>query len=158
MIKVRRLSVGFGYHVVLEHRGVPDPQSPSSLTTLYSCYCHLSEILVSEGARVECGQMIAVTGNTGNSTGPHLHFQIDNQSAPFHPYWPFTEAERIARGLSFADAVSTGLGQENVRRYCVNPLVYIQGFYSGAVGLYGDTASSPYKDAIQECTDKKIFQ
>jgi peptidoglycan hydrolase-like protein with peptidoglycan-binding domain len=39
-------------------------------------YCHLSARRVSSGASVSPGQFIGDTGNTGNSTGPHLHFQI----------------------------------------------------------------------------------
>jgi peptidoglycan hydrolase-like protein with peptidoglycan-binding domain len=39
-------------------------------------YCHLNSRAVGSGARVTPGQYIGDTGNTGNSTGPHLHFQI----------------------------------------------------------------------------------
>nr|WP_269459301.1 M23 family metallopeptidase [Micromonospora echinaurantiaca] len=39
-------------------------------------YCHFSAWSVSNGASVAPGQQLGLTGNTGNSTGPHLHFGI----------------------------------------------------------------------------------
>lgn len=39
-------------------------------------YAHCSKILVNENDSVEIGQEIAKVGSTGNSTGPHLHFEI----------------------------------------------------------------------------------
>ena len=49
-------------------------------------YCHNDELLVSEGDRVEKGQVIARSGNTGRSTGPHLHYQLDLPQGPVDPF------------------------------------------------------------------------
>jgi len=44
--------------------------------TLYIYYAHLSKLLVDTGDNIVVGQPIAISGNTGNTTGPHLHFEI----------------------------------------------------------------------------------
>lgn len=59
---------GYGLMIVLEH----DKESPE----LQSRYAHLSEILVEPGSRVNRGDVIGLVGSTGNSTGPHLHFEM----------------------------------------------------------------------------------
>jgi murein DD-endopeptidase MepM/ murein hydrolase activator NlpD len=59
---------GYGMMVVLRHQ-TDDSQ-------LQSRYAHLSEILVEPGSDVKRGEVIGLVGSTGNSTGPHLHFEM----------------------------------------------------------------------------------
>ncbi len=56
---------GYGLLVVLRHHG--------STHTLYG---HLSELRVKVGDRVQGGQVIALSGHSGNARGPHLHFEV----------------------------------------------------------------------------------
>ena len=52
---------------------------------VYTYYMHLSSLKVSEGQSVKKGQRIALSGNTGISTGPHLHFAIYAGGAYVNP-------------------------------------------------------------------------
>jgi murein DD-endopeptidase MepM/ murein hydrolase activator NlpD len=65
---------GFGLHIVIQHG--------AGLQTLYG---HLSGVDVSSGAMVVTGQLIGAVGSTGNSTGPHLHFEVDQNGVPQDP-------------------------------------------------------------------------
>ena len=50
-----------------------------------SAYCHNSELLVTTGSVVKAGQLVAASGNTGRSTGPHLHYQVELSRTPVDP-------------------------------------------------------------------------
>ncbi len=74
----------YGNLVVVEH--------PDGSTTYYG---HCRDLLVSQGDRVNAGQVLATVGSTGLSTGPHLHFELrDAQGRPQDPM------PRLAAGLS----------------------------------------------------------
>jgi murein DD-endopeptidase MepM/ murein hydrolase activator NlpD len=66
--------VGYGYLVVVDHA--------NGFATYYA---HLSNIYVYEGQAVERGQILGASGNTGWSTGPHLHFEVRYQGVSQNP-------------------------------------------------------------------------
>ncbi len=66
---------GYGNYVLIDHG--------NGFTTLYA---HLSSIFVRTGENVSRGEQIGSAGNTGNSTGPHLHFEVRYQGVAQNPF------------------------------------------------------------------------
>ncbi len=65
---------GYGYAVIIDHGG--------GISTLYG---HNEALAVAEGQTVSQGQVIAYCGSTGNSTGPHCHFEVREGGEPVDP-------------------------------------------------------------------------
>ncbi len=146
-------SGGFGKVVVIKHPNVPDPSNPRNTTTLYSSYAHLSSAYVKKGTVVQKGEQIALSGKTGFASGPHLHFQIDREEAPWHPYWPFTDSEAYKAGLSVTQAINSGFHRERGYAYTVHPMLYVQANYQSNTSSPTLVASS---DAEEKITTRRV--
>ncbi len=87
--RAANIATGYGSHIVLDHDG-----------GVQTVYAHLSRMNVSLGETVREGQLIGYSGNTGNTTGPHLHFEVRRCGKAvdpeefFHPQPSLEEGER----------------------------------------------------------------
>jgi hypothetical protein len=132
VVSVKVDSGGYGKYVTIRHPNVPDADHPGTRTTVFSTYAHLSSQLVAEGQVVRKGEQIGLSGQTGFATGPHLHFQLDRASAPWHPYWLFTTNEAQQKGWSFTQAVDGGLYRERGIEHTLDPMLFAQSYVDGA--------------------------
>lgn len=91
-VKFASIASGYGNLVILEHTG-----------NIETYYAHLESIDVAPGDQVTKGQIIGRVGNTGNSTGPHLHFEIRAPIDPAPHLIPLTEPEAPAESEAPAE-------------------------------------------------------
>lgn len=74
VIKVEDLETGYGKKIEIEH--------DDHYITIYA---HLSQINVKEGQEVEIGEVIGLSGDSGYSTAPHLHYEVIMDGDPVDP-------------------------------------------------------------------------
>ncbi len=102
---VRRDDNSLGLHVIIEHRA-PDGN------VFYSIYGHLATASLKAGEDIPAGETVGTVGMTGNTSGPHLHLQIDRGEAgeAYHSvYWPENLPSR-----------------QQADKYQINPVRFIQ--------------------------------
>lgn len=101
VVRLAKYNGGYGNCIVIRHY--------NNLETLYG---HLSKINVKVGQEVKAGDVIGLGGNTGRSTGPHLHFECRLMYACFDPEWIF-DLETYSIKTSFLRIDKTYFGVES---------------------------------------------
>ncbi|MDQ1344243.1 MAG: Peptidase protein [Patescibacteria group bacterium] len=107
---------------------------------IYSNYAHLSKISVKKGQAVLAADNVGEVGNTGNSYGNHLHFQIDVTDQA-HPYYYST----CAKGMDPMSVVNKGLCRDWLSRNTIDPIAFLE---SGKVAIPG-VADSTVIEAVR---------
>ena len=74
VVELAYFSESYGYNILINHNN-----------GFKTRYAHLSEVKVSKGEKVEQSQVIAISGSTGFSTGPHLHFEVVKDGKRVNP-------------------------------------------------------------------------
>ena len=100
-----------GYYVVLRHRG--------SYSTVYM---HLSKINVKPGQRVKIGSVIARSGNTGISTGPHLHYELRRNGRPIN-----------AMRVNLPKNIDSSVSKQQRQRFANNVKLYKKELYQDSL-------------------------
>ncbi len=74
IVELSYYSQSYGYNVLINHGN-----------NIKTRYAHMSQLNVKVGEKVEQGQIIGLSGNTGDSTGPHLHFELIKNDVKINP-------------------------------------------------------------------------
>ncbi len=87
LVLLSRNQGNYGLSITIQHEN----------NQIQTVYAHNSFLLVKEGERVQKGQIIAFSGSTGHSTGPHLHFEVRYQNIVLNPehYFPDSPIDEL---------------------------------------------------------------
>jgi len=102
-LEPRTDATGYGTHVRLQHAG--------GYMTIYG---HLARFIVKQGEPVDAGQIIGYSDNTGNSTGPHLHFELRLNNVAIDPQ-PLLSGGEPTEELPETPVEATTIGTPAVR-------------------------------------------
>jgi hypothetical protein len=91
---------GYGTHIRIE--------TTDGATKYLAIYGHMQSFSVSIGQQVQVGQEIGLSDNTGNSTGPHLHFELRQNGTPIDPFPLLVKTVAEITGSSSGSGTSAG--------------------------------------------------
>lgn len=175
VVSVRSLTTSYGKHIKIK--------ATVNGSIVYMRYCHLNSFAVSNGERVRAGQLIAYSGSTGNSTGPHLHYEVrnandyyGNASSPtlnprnYLPGSSYTYASDSPAPSnpqpSFGNLVNLGDSFSARIRHCASGKVVTNSNYNGVIGtsmnekiarqIWKFTRNSNGSYKIQSCLNKSF--
>lgn len=119
-------SSGWGNYITIKH-------TLADNTNIYSNYGHLSRRILNKGDTVKLGQILGEVGNTGNSYGNHLHFQIDITNQ-LHPYYYVY----CAKGKNPMTLVNQGECRSYLTNNTIDPIVFLE---TGVINAIPPTAN-----------------
>ena len=122
VVKVKYSNYWFWNHIVIKHDKVNLNWKKQSL---YSSYSHLNTINTKKWKKISIWKIIWTVWNTWTSGWSHLHFQIDLENAPFHPYWPFTWEDARTAWIPFYEWINKWLWKEKALKYTINPMSFL---------------------------------
>ncbi len=128
VVDVENNTSTFGNYILIRHDNVPLPNWKT--WNIFSLYWHLNETYVKPWDKINKWFVIWSVWHSWIATTDHLHFQIDLDNAPFHPYWPFSANDMKKAWVNFFDAVNIWLWKEDAVNYTINPLDFVNKWLS----------------------------